>query len=125
MTKNFDEARQARAEADRSFVIGGETFVRKVGVRPEVIAAYDAIDAEGSPSETLNSIDSVILDMVEDTDDAHKRYRALRERAEDPITLADLTDLVAWLIEEETGRTPTRQPSSSPAGPPRRKTTTT
>jgi hypothetical protein len=112
-TKNFDEARAARAAEDRSFTIGGESFVRKVGVRPEVLADYENVDAAGSATDTLVEIDKIVLEMVEDVDDGHSRYRALRARTDDPITLLDMTDLVQWLIEEQTGRRPTPPPSPS------------
>lgn len=129
--KNFDEVREARKSADRTFQIGGELFVRKVGVKPEVIAAYDQINMGMGATETLNMIDEVVLDMIEDGGaavvdgdsittvgaDGHARYRAIRERDEDVISLADMQDLVAWLIEEETSRTPTQLPSPSPPGP--------
>lgn len=129
--KDFDEVREARRNADRTFQIGGELFVRKVGVKPEVIAAYDQINMGMGASETLEMIDQVVLDMIDndgtatadgDTivrvgEDGHARYTALREREEDPLSLADMQDLVGWLIEEETSRTPTQQLSPSPPGP--------
>lgn len=38
--KNFDEARKIREDADRSFVIGGETFVYRPAVSPEAIVGW-------------------------------------------------------------------------------------
>jgi hypothetical protein len=116
--KNFDDKRRARAERDRAFQIGGHTFVQLVGVSPEVLADYDRIDQANTPTDV---IDDVILQMIEDNDGAHERWRELRRQTEDglgPITLQDMTDLVEWLIEEQTGRRPTQQPSPSTGGPP-------
>lgn len=127
---NFDEGREARKQADRTFQIGGEVFVRKVGVRPEVIAAYESLNDSENATETLALIDSVVCDMIDDAGQAlaegdrikkigakgHDRYRKLREREVDPLSLADMTSLVEWLIETETGRVPTQQPSPSQRG---------
>ena len=128
--QNFDESRDARKASDRTFQIGGELFVRKVGVRPEVIAAYESLNEATNATETLALIDSVVCDMIDDDGQAladgeritkvgakgHARYRKLREREDDPISLGDMTGLVEWLIETETGRVPTQQPSPSRRG---------
>lgn len=128
--QNFDEAREAAKVADRTFQIGGEVFVRKVGVRPEVIAAYESLDEQTGATETLALIDQVVIDMLDDAGqtlaegdeikkvgaDGHKRYRKLRERETDPLSLGDMTSLIEWLIETETGRVPTQQPSPSRRG---------
>lgn len=113
VAKDFDAARRERAAADRSFRLGGEVFVRKTGVRPEVLADYEKIETSGSAANTLAEIDKIVLQMTEDVDDGHARYTALRARDDDPVTLYDMTELVGWLIEEETGRRPTQPPSSS------------
>ena len=121
--KNFDDDRAARAAADRSFQIGGETFVMKVGVRPEVLADYEKLGSNDSAVESLKVIDTLILDFVETDGDAVDRYHAIRARDDDPITLRDMTDLVDWLVKEQTGRTPTLPPS--PSAPGRKRTATT
>lgn len=40
MPKDFDVARKAREDADRSFIIGGETFVYRPAVAPEAIMSW-------------------------------------------------------------------------------------
>ncbi len=40
MPRNFDEARKAREDKDRSFVIGGQTFVYRPAVAPEAIVGW-------------------------------------------------------------------------------------
>lgn len=117
--KNFDEAREARLKEDRSFQIGGEVFVRKVGIRPEALAPYENLATDTPATEALATIDMIVLDMIEDGgegQDACARYKAVRAREENPITLGDMTDLVEWLVESATGR-PTSPPSGSTRGP--------
>ena len=112
--QNFDIARQQRAEAaraaPRTFQIGGETFVRKASVRPEVLTAWEGVTPETPASETLTIVDDLIGEFL--VGDGHSRWAALRERYDDPITLGDMMDVVAWLIEEETSF-PTTEPSPS------------
>lgn len=113
--KDFDEERAARYEGDREFQIGGEKFVRRASVRPEVLMAVDDLDAGAPGHEMLKSIDGVILAFIESTDDAHDRYRTLRERDDDPVNMADLNAVVRWLVSEMTGR-PMPAPSLSEDG---------
>lgn len=121
--KDFDAQRKARAEADRTFQIGGEVFKMKVGVRPEALAEYEKLDTETAAADTLKVIDDLILSFMDLENGDEARYRSLREREADPLTLRDLTDLVEWLLEEQTGRTPTRQSSRSTPGARRTRTT--
>lgn len=117
--KNFDEAREARAKEDRSFQLGGEVFTRKVGIRPEVLSPYENLSDDTPATEALATIDMIVLDMIEDGgegQDACVRYKALRAREDDPVTLGDLTDLVEWLVESATSR-PTSRQSGSMRGP--------
>lgn len=110
--KDFDAKRKARMDRDRSFKIGGEEFTMRAGLRPEVLIPWEQLTEETSAAEVLQILDSIVLDFLEPYGDSHDRYRALRERVEEPITLQDLQELVEWLIAEQTGR-PTGQPSSS------------
>lgn len=115
--KNFDDHRRARATAEeREFKIGGEQFRCKAAVRPETIAPFDDIQDETPVLETLALVDSIVVGMLEPDDDAELRYRALRAREADPLTVDDLLELVGWMIEKVTGR-PTVLPGGSSAGP--------
>ena len=111
--KNFDTDREQRAERDRGFQIGGETFTTKTAVRPEAMTAYEALDDDAPVSEMLKVIDQTILAFVEEN--GHERWRKLREREDDPVTLADMNALINWLVEDQTGR-PTQQPAPSSGG---------
>jgi hypothetical protein len=115
--QNFDTARHERAEAaraaPRTFIIGGETFIRKPDVRPEVLTSWEAVTAETPASETLQIVDDLIGEFV--TGDGASRWRKLRARYDDPITLADMMEVVMWLVQEET-TFPTSEPSPSADG---------
>lgn len=119
MPKNFDIGREARkkTEDERTFILGGETFVAKDGVHPSALAAYDAITEAAGVMATLATVDDLILAMIEDRDNAHARYRVIRDNTENVISVEDLLELVKWLVELQTGR-PTGQPGDSSLGPP-------
>lgn len=140
--KNFDEYREKRALVgveERSFQVGGETFVRRPAVRPEAVNPWEGIAPGMDQDEVLERIDLTVLALVEGgaKDEAHKRWIALRKRETDPVTLQDLVGLrdpdtgdeiqpgiVPWLIEEMAGR-PTRPSSSSSNGAATTETTST
>lgn len=124
--KDFDTARATRRE-QAEFKIGGEIF-RLLPVRPEVLIEHQ--DMSLIPEQMLPQLDALVVALVDPEDDAHARYKALREREVDPLTLGDCKDLMMFLIdwqsgevEEETGR-PTDPPSSSGRGPAKPRTGT-
>jgi hypothetical protein len=119
--RDFDEARKRRQDKDRSFKIGGETFVMKPGVRPEALADYEKIGPDSTPTETLAIIDGIVLSMIDGADGGHDRYVKVRESEDDPVTLGDMQELVEWLMEEQTAR-PTELAPASGGG--RRRTAT-
>lgn len=113
--KNFDQQRAARAQTadDRTFLIGGEQFICRAGIRPEVLTPYEDLDGSQSASETLVIIDEMVVSCIESYDDAEGRYRRLRAREDDPVTLDDLTEIAKWLLETVTGKSPTKSPADS------------
>lgn len=113
--KNFDEERAHRASQDRDFKIGGEVFRARSSVKPELLAPYESLDGTDSAMKALEVIDELLLAMIEPVDDAHARYRAIRERVEDAVSIEDLQELVKWLMEVQTAR-PTGQPVDSSTG---------
>lgn len=113
--KDFDARRRERAERDRGFTLGGETFVMKPGVRPEVLAAYESIDVDASPEAKLATMDGMILDFLDTSDGAADRYAAVRKIEDNPVTLQDIQQVIEWMIEVQTGR-PTGQSSDSSPG---------
>lgn len=112
--KDFDEARAERTAADRTFKLGGEVFVMKAAVRPEVMVGYESMNPDTPALEALGIIDDMVVSFLEG-DTAEGRYRAIRARDDDPISMDDLNALVEWLVAEQTGR-PTTAPSASTGG---------
>ncbi len=115
--KNFDEARAAKraSEDDRTFQLGGETFVALPSVHPDVLAAYDKIKPETSITETMEVVDEVIIQLIDPRDDSAGRYTSIRANKTDPLSVDDLLELVKWLMAQQTGR-PTGQSSDSGSG---------
>jgi hypothetical protein len=115
--KNFDDHRKKKDEAtrtEREFLLGGERFTAAARVRPEAFMEWDSIDMENTPAaEILANADKTILSLIEKKDGAHDRYRAVRENEEDPLSLEDLTDLIQWLVEVQSGGRPTEKSSGS------------
>lgn len=116
--KNFDVARQARSirsRDSRSFLLGGVTFVRRASVPAEVMVDLDEISSGTSAGRVLEIVSGVIAEMCEPP--ATEQWAALRARKADadPLTLADVIEVVQWLIAEET-EIPTSEPSPSGDG---------
>jgi hypothetical protein len=109
VSKNFDEM----LPSDREFTVGGETFHWK-DVRPEVLTSFDTDENPGAPVEEVwKVIDARVLQFL--PEDEHERWRTLRARDENPVTIQQLNAIVTWFIEEQTGR-PTEAPSPSASG---------
>lgn len=119
MSKDFDQLHKR----DLDFVIGGEKFTMKF-VTPEVIASFDYMEVEAEEADdddprplSLRVLDKRILLFIEpgENEENHKRWRELRARQENPVSMLQLNALADWLIETQTGR-PTIKPSPSGAG---------
>lgn len=114
--KNFDTDRKTREipVEERTFQLGGETFVARSSVRPEALTKWDSISDDMNVTDVLKATDDTILALIEDGDNAHERYTALRAREDDPLTVPDLVEVGTWLVEVQTGR-PTEPPTASTA----------
>lgn len=112
--KDFDEARRARLERDRSFQIGGQVLTYRPAVPPEALLAYNkAITGEvtATEEEWISIYDETILSMLEEGQE--DGWKIVRDpKAANPLNVQDLNELLQWLLEEQTGR-PTGQPSDS------------
>ncbi|HXJ30194.1 MAG TPA: hypothetical protein VNG35_06125 [Gemmatimonadales bacterium] len=117
--KNFDHDRQRRATrpaSERTFVLGGETFMLRARVPANVMTQLDEITSgQVSPGRVLDIVTGVVTDMVEPPGGEKWRELVARGAEEDPLTLADVIDVVQWLIENETN-IPTSEPSPSGDG---------
>jgi hypothetical protein len=115
VAKNFDsDWADRRSVENRTFTMGGETFVLKTAVRPELFQEMEDVKDGASIAETYEAIDGQFLAMIEDgAGDAGERYRALRAK-DDGLGVRDLREVLDWMVEEVTGRPPTSQPDSQP-----------
>lgn len=119
--RDFDSERHERHEqrekelGDRSFIIGGEHFTYRANARYRVLRDMASITSDTEGAVVIDTIEEAVLQLIEEDGDAHARFHALIERANDPITFEDLTALCNWLIEEQFAR-PTQAPSLSIAG---------
>ena len=116
MPKNFDQEWSQRKSVEaRTFTVGGENFVLRAAVPPEVFDSMEDPKEDGTIAETFAILDGQFLMMIEDEDgEAEKRWRALREKP-DGLGVCDLKEVVDWCVEEHTGRPPTSQPASQPS----------
>lgn len=116
--KNFDTERKARSipVEERTFTLGGDTFIARDSVRPEALTKWDGIDGNMEIGDVLEATDATIIALIEDTDNGHERYLALRAREDDPLTVPDLVAVGTWLVEVQTGR-PTESPTGSTDSP--------
>lgn len=124
--KNFDsERRPVVAREEREFKIGGEVFVRRSRVRPDVLTGWDDVTDDTPAAEVLKIADELILSLIEDEAASHDRWLSLRTRDDDDaLELPDIISVIQWLIQEATGR-PTGQPPASAGGSVTPATTTT
>jgi hypothetical protein len=58
-------------------------------------------------------MDAQILLFLEDEE--HERWKVLRKREKEPVTIVQINAILTWLMEEQTGR-PTQTPSPSASG---------
>ena len=108
--KNFDEM----LPTDREFTVGGETYHWR-DVRPEVLTSFEPSTNGSEPDENAAwrlMDDQILLFIAKEEAD---RWRELRARDDNPVTIAQLNAILLWLMEEQTGR-PTVPPSPSAAG---------
>ena len=104
--RNYDEMRST--EEEETFVIRGETFKLK-RVRPEVMDELLTIENEFLAKEDKTYSDIVaageakLLLLLDESDDAINRWKALRERAEDPVTYREIMDISKWAFEVVSG----------------------
>ena len=97
---------------DRTFKVRDAVF-EFVDAQPEVLTGFQ-IDTNGDDNAAWKIMDAQIKLFLSEEDG--KRWDELRTRTEEPVTIAQLTGILQWLMEEQTGR-PTETPSPSAPGP--------
>jgi hypothetical protein len=112
VAKDFDSEWAERRSVDaRSFKFCGETFVMRKAIKPETMAIRDTITEDSPMEESMAALDDLFLSMIEHGEDAEARYRALRD-ADDELGIRDISDVLDWMIEQQTGRPPTSRGAS-------------
>ena len=99
---------------DMAFEVCGEKFTMKT-VRPEVLALWEDEETPESAVKALELVDQRILAFLDNGNGQHDRWKELREREDNPVTIGQMNTILTWLMEEQTGR-PTEQPSPSAPG---------
>lgn len=117
MAKNFDQARSERRKTreERTFTLGGETFVCKPAIKPEWLAPYEDMSEETPLFEVLTIADNLFLHAIEPNDGAQERYQAIRSNEDDPIDFEDLREVLAWIMEIASSRPTGPRDASSPS----------
>lgn len=115
--KDFDELRAQRhsivGEHERTFKIGGETFLLLEDVPFAVLRDFIE-DNDVASTLRLTRFAEGIIDPAGGAID---RWRQLLDRRDNPVTIGDLQDLTSWLLEQVAGH-PTVPQSPSSTSPP-------
>lgn len=109
MAHNFDEL----LSEDRTFIVRGQTFTWR-DVRPEVLTTLGQTNGD-NPDDIWASQDEQILNFLVPED--HERWKNLRARDEDPVTISQFNAILEYLVGQQTDRpTPTPSPSATGRG---------
>lgn len=116
--KDFDRERRQRQETDRRILIGGRELSYRASVAPEVVLRWNQAATgelgELTEEDWLRLFDETIVALLDPgQDDAWQEIRD--PRGDDPLNLADMRAVLAYLMEAATGR-PTGEPSGSSNG---------
>lgn len=108
---NFDDL----LSQDHTFTVRGQTFGWRE-VKPEVLSTMGESLTKVNDDDPLAgwvAIDEQILLFLVPED--HEKWKTLRAREEDPITIKQLTAILDYLVGEQSDR-PTQTPSPSAVG---------
>jgi len=128
MVEDLDQRRRERREereremGDRTFALGGKTFTYRSASSYMVMEDVVALQRDGRGIDFVPTVERAILDMIEPGQE-EEMLAVLHDR-DDPFTLADLNDLLAWLGAAQAGR-PTELSSPSVPGDTSTSTTST
>lgn len=115
MPKSFDDL----VSSERTFVVRGETFTWR-DVRPEILTAFTPAEEE-EKKEGEEADNSGIWKQLDQQIELFlvpediERWKNLRAREENPVTIVQLNAILEWLVEAQTER-PTATPSPSGSG---------
>lgn len=109
--KDFDEL----LAPDHTFIVRGVTFTWRE-VRPEVLSAMGQALTQVNDDDAdagWSAIDDQILLFLDPSD--HEKWKELRAREENPVTIKQINAILDYLIGEQSDR-PTQTPSPSASG---------
>ena len=108
--KDFNEM----LASERQFKVQDQVFTW-CDVRPEILTAFEPEENGDDPNSIWKTLDQQILLFLDPAEDSPERWKKLRAREDQPVTIAQLNSILTWLMEEQTGR-PTEAPSPSASG---------
>lgn len=115
---DLDQRRRERGERDRTILLGGQEFLIRSSVQPEVMIEWEEMEVDTPPLEMLAIMDGLIGRLVEPSspgDDPVARWAELRSRSVDAISLEDMFSVIREATAITSGR-PTVAPSPSSPG---------
>jgi hypothetical protein len=101
-------------QQDLDFQIGGETFHMKT-VRPEVLASWEDAPIPENSADALKVLDERLLIFLDNGNGQHERWKALREREDNALSMGQLRAVLEWMVEVQS-TLPTEPPSPSARG---------
>ena len=104
--KDFDEL----LSSDHEFKVRDQVFTFN-DVRPEILSTFSV---NGKEEDVWAVLDAQVLMFLDE--DGQKRWKELRARDENPVTIAQIQGILQYLMEQQTGR-PFEQLQDSEAGP--------
>lgn len=128
MSRDFDAERRSWNVDDRTFVLGGRTFVARENIRPDVIADFEDVTVarngtDVSLRDLVAATDRAILEMLEGgdavggdgepvPDSPRAWYLQLRADPSGLVNLDQLSGVAKWLVEQHTNRPTVPSPPS-------------
>lgn len=128
--KSFDQEHRARHEerarefGEHPFEFRGHIF--HVDPNPPYTTTKSVVKVSllEDAGEIIEVVEDAVLSLILDTPgkkkgdlSSHQVFRDLVRQTDFPVTFSDLTDLMSWLLQEQTGRPPTQAESSSNGAP--------
>ena len=116
MTSRFKDFGAGVAEADKrplSFKLHGEEFHCKPAIQGKAMLEMVASSESDNNAEMANVITTFF--NVALAEESKEPFFALLEDPDKIVTVETLSEIIAWLVEEYTGR-PTQQPEPSSSG---------
>lgn len=104
--KDFDALRAQRESRDRTFKIAGRTFRYRPATRPEEVAElFDWLDGFTPMLPQLDALavlDRAMVVLLEP--DCRDDWQAARADTDEPITQNEILEILAEILEVQTGR---------------------